>query len=71
MTIEELKRQEFDSFLDDFKELISKHKESLLALKMGICFERYHISCTHYKKNEYAISTSGTVGITPVCEWYD
>lgn len=43
MTIEELKRQEFDSFMDDFKELISKHKESLLALKMGICFERYHI----------------------------
>lgn len=71
MTTDELRQVEFESFISDLKELIAKHKESLLALKMGIHFEHYRISCTHYNDGRYVITTNGAIGITPVFEWHD
>lgn len=70
MTLEELKQTEYESFAKDFKELIDKHRETLLILKMGITIN-YNISCMHYKGNQYVISPSGEMGIEPVTEWYD
>ena len=75
--IENLKRKEFESFQEDFYELINKHRDTLESLKMGISIS-YRISCVHYAatnysatNDQYVISTSGEIGIEPVCEWND
>lgn len=75
--IENLKRKEFESFQEDFYELINKHRDTLESLKMGISIS-YRISCVHYAatnysatNDQYCISASGEIGIEPVCEWND
>ena len=71
MTVEELKQKELESFMEDFMELIDRHSETLLTLKMGICIDKYNISCMHYKGDSYSIHKNGEIGIKPVEEWYD
>ena len=75
--IENLKRKELESFKEDFNELINEHKDILKNLKMGINIS-YRIDCVHYAatnysatNDRYCISTSGEMGIEPVCEWND
>ena len=75
--IENLKRKEFESFKEDFYELINKHRDTLESLKMGISLS-YKISCVHYAATNYAatndqycISATGEIGIEPVYEWND
>ena len=75
--IENLKRKEFESFKEDFYELINKHRDTLESLKMGISLS-YKISCVHYAatnysatNDQYCISATGEIGIEPVYEWND
>ena len=75
--IENLKRKEFESFKEDFYELINEHRDTLESLKMGISIS-YSISCVHYAatnysatNDRYCISASGEMGIEPVYEWND
>ena len=77
MTIEELKQIEFESFLKDsesfkkdFEELINKHREALLLLKMGISIN-CNASCVHYKGNSYGIDLGLGIDIEPIKEWYN
>ena len=70
MTIEELKQKEFESFKKDFEELVDRHKETLLILKMGISIN-YNVLCVHYKGNSYSINLTGEMGIEPIEEWHD
>ena len=75
--LENLKIKELESFKKDFNELINKHRDILKNLKMGISLS-YRINCVHYAatnysatNDQYVISTSGEIGIEPVCEWND
>ena len=75
--LENLKIKELESFKKDFNELINEHRDILKNLKMGISLS-YRINCVHYAatnysatNDQYVISTSGEIGIEPVCEWND